>query len=122
MPDLHPAPAGDDAGRRDVDARFLLANDRTLLAWVRTALTLMAVGVGLLQFGRVEGRVVPAMGLLLVGAAAAGGGLLRHRSADREMRAGRLPPHGVGPLALATLVCGLGVLLAVLALVGDLEG
>ena len=33
----------------DVDARFLLANERTLLAWVRTSLTLLAAGVGTLQ-------------------------------------------------------------------------
>ena len=33
----------------DVDARFLLADERTLLAWVRTSLTLLAAGVGTLQ-------------------------------------------------------------------------
>ena len=34
----------------DPDARFLLANERTLLAYVRTALTLQAGGIGVLQF------------------------------------------------------------------------
>ena len=34
-----------------VDVRSLLADERTLFAWVRTALTLVAVGIGVLQFG-----------------------------------------------------------------------
>jgi putative membrane protein len=40
----------DEKARLDIDVRFLLANERTLLAWLRTALTLMAGGVALAQF------------------------------------------------------------------------
>jgi len=29
----------------DIDVRFILANERTLLAWIRTGLTLIAGGV-----------------------------------------------------------------------------
>ena len=109
-----------DPAERDVDARFLLANDRTLLAWVRTALTLAAVGVGLLQFGQGPGRRVPAAVLLALATAAAATGLLRYRSADRALRAGELPQTGVAPTALAATVVVLCGALVVAALLGGL--
>ena len=34
------------------DVRFSLANERTFLAWIRTALALLAGGVALEQFAR----------------------------------------------------------------------
>ena len=37
-----------------VDYRFLLANERTFLAWMRTALGLIAGGVALEQFVRID--------------------------------------------------------------------
>jgi putative membrane protein len=88
----------------DVDARFLLANERTLLAWVRTALTLLAAGVGTLQLIEDEWRTGPGLGLLLLGAAAAFVGLARYRSADAAIRRGQLPPAGHGPTAVAAAV------------------
>jgi uncharacterized membrane protein YidH (DUF202 family) len=33
----------------DIDIRFLLANDRTLLAWIRTSLAVLAGGLVLMQ-------------------------------------------------------------------------
>ena len=55
------------------DPRFTLANERTFLAWVRTALALVAAGIGLETF--VPPLAVPglrqalAVGLALLGAA-----------------------------------------------------
>lgn len=60
----------------DVDARFLLANERTLLAWVRTSLTLLAAGVGTLQLVDEPWAPAPALGLLALGALAAAAGLV----------------------------------------------
>jgi len=88
----------------DVDARFLLANERTLLAWVRTSLTLLAAGVGTLQLIEDEWRTGPGLGLLLLGAASAFVGLARYRSADAAIRRGQLPPAGLGPTAVAASV------------------
>lgn len=50
---------------QEPDYRFTLANERTFLAWIRTALALLAAGVLLAQFAT---RLSPR--LLLIGAAA----------------------------------------------------
>lgn len=95
----------------DVDARFLLANDRTLLAWIRTALTVEAGGLVLMQ---VHSRH-KWLGIVVVisGALIALLGYSRYRSADRAIRAGELPHMGIGPLieviVVVLLAVGLGL-------------
>ena len=60
-----PEPAWRHEGT-EPDYRFTLANERTFLAWIRTALALLAGGVLLHQFAtlrgeeRHEGRLTPA--------------------------------------------------------------
>jgi putative membrane protein len=100
--------------RGEVDARFLLANERTLLAWVRTGLTLMAAGVAArqLEAGVARHRLVSEL-LVVLGTAAVVAGGLRYVSADRALRAGRLPPAGRFPLLLVGGVALIGVGLAV---------
>jgi len=57
-----------DGERFEVDARFLLANERTLLAWQRTAFALVAGGVAAPQLGDdVAARGLLAALLLLSG-------------------------------------------------------
>ena len=105
------------AAELDVDARFLLANERTLLAWVRTGLTLLVAGVGVQQFGTgVGGRVVVAVVLFALGAAAGALGALRYARADRALREGRLPATGRAPglLAHGVTLVAVGLLVAVL--------
>lgn len=46
------AEGGVDRDRVEVDARFLPANERTLLAWVQTALGLIAFGGAASQVGK----------------------------------------------------------------------
>ncbi len=97
------------------DYRFTLANERTFLAWLRTALSLLAAGVALEQFAPqlaapgVRTAIAAALGLLSV--LAAGGGLLRWRRVQRLMRRGQpLPVAGSGVvLALGLAVVGLVV-------------
>ncbi len=96
-----------------VDYRFLLANERTFLAWIRTAMGLIAGGVALDQFVRVEqgeGLVV-AVALATIGAGAllALVGTVRWVRIDNAMRAGR-------PLERTSVIVVVGVLTAVLAL------
>ena len=106
----------DDAMSREdvpVDARFLLANERTLLAWIRTALTLMAGGVGVAQLDGHSGASTALGGVLLVlGGVAAAAGAMRYRAVDLAFRRDALPPQGRAPLALAGSVVLLAAVLA----------
>ncbi len=105
----------DKPGRLDIDVRFLLANERTLLAWLRTALTLMAGGVALAQFADNRPALqVIGIGLLVLGSV---GGLIdfaRFRATRRAIRAGQLPAPGHGP---ALMTAGVVALAAVLVAV-----
>jgi putative membrane protein len=105
----------------DVDARFLLANERTLLAWVRTSLTLLAAGVGTLHLVDEPWAPGPALGLLALGALAAAAGLVRHRQADRALREGRLPATGATPALVAGAVAVVAVALTVFSAVTALS-
>lgn len=99
----------------DVDARFLLANERTLLAWVRTGLTLIAGGVAV-AFIATESRYGTVAG---VGAIAFGGllsviGYIRYQAADLAIRNGTLPATGIGSLlvVIGTIVFAIALILA----------
>lgn len=73
------------------DYRFLLANERTFLAYVRTALALQVAGLGALQFlTQGHGAVRIGLGLALVVSGSALGltGYLRFSANDRAIRAG----------------------------------
>ena len=103
------------------DYRFTLANERTFLAWLRTALALLAAAVAVVQL--VPQFSVPGVrqvvGGLLAGLAVvtAGAGLLRWEQVDRAIRRGLpLPRHRV-PWVLAggmILVALLGVVLVII--------
>ena len=87
-----------DVDMLDPDARFLLANERTLLAWVRTSLTLIAGGIAFNHFSNGSDWATT-IGLLVVllGGIMAVVGYQRFDSADKAIRAGQLPETGNGP-------------------------
>ena len=64
-------PADSPVSPQHPDYRFSLANERTLLAWLRTALALVAGGVAMTQFvpelGFPAGGPIVSVGLLLAG-------------------------------------------------------
>jgi putative membrane protein len=100
----------------DIDARFLLANERTLLAWIRTTITFLAGGLAAAQLAESDqlGRLFGSATLLL-GASAGAIGYRRFHTADRAIRAGELPPPGRSPALLigATGVLAVGLLAVV---------
>lgn len=74
------------------DYRFLLANERTFLAYVRTALSLQVAGLGVLQFlthGHGEVRIWLGLALVVAGSVLGFSGYRRFTSNERAIRAGR---------------------------------
>lgn len=102
------------------DIRFTLANERTFLAWVRTAIGLVAAGVAVFHLLD-ESASTTALALVLLGsgAFAAVAGLTHFRQADRAIRAGRpLPTSGVVVTVMSCAVLVAAVAGAASVLVG----
>lgn len=106
------------------DYRFTLANERTLLAWLRTGLALAAGGVAVATYapdlgGRWGGAAI-ALGLVLIGLGTALAGYRRWRTNEDAIRAGRPLPEGwvvpalTGAVAVVVVVVGVLVGLEVL--------
>jgi putative membrane protein len=101
------------------DARFTLANERTFLAWIRTALALIAGGVALeaLGLGLQPGLRVAASVVLIVGGIVAPvQAWIGWYATERRMRrAEPLHPARISiPVAVVVVVAGVLVLLALL--------
>ena len=85
--------------RLDPDVRFLLANERTLLAWIRTAVAIMAGGIALTQLGDDSAyRNATGLAAIILGGFMALVGYMRFRSADQAIRRGELPAAGKEPV------------------------
>jgi putative membrane protein len=103
-----------DAGE-EPDPRFTLANERTFLAWVRTAIAMLAGGVALHALrwpGSTHLRTTLAVVLVLFGGATCGLALVRWARVERAMRHRQpLPAFTLGFLMTAVVLVG-AVLLA----------
>jgi putative membrane protein len=104
----------------DPDYRFSLANERTFLAWIRTALALIAASVAIVQLVppfRIAGmRTFLGVALAIGGTVTAGLSYRRWARNEKAMRNGRsLPYTGVLPiLGFGLGLIGLVVLVVVL--------
>ena len=102
------------------DYRFTLANERTLLAYLRTGLALAAGGVAVATYapelGVRWGSAVVALALVLAGLGTALGGHRRWRANEAAIAAGApLPESRLAPALVA-------VVAAVVVVVGVLVG
>lgn len=103
----------------DIDVRFLLANERTLLAWIRTGLTLIAGGVAVAfistdtSYGTIAG-----IGAISFGGLLALVGYIRYTVADRAIRNGALPPTGISGLFVVVGVVLFATLLVIVKNLG----
>ena len=105
------------------DYRFTLANERTFLAWQRTALGLLAAAVAVIQLvpelSIAGARHVLGIVLTLLAILTAGMGVLRWHQVDRAMRRDQpLPRHptpmylGVGLIIIGVITLGVVVVKA----------
>ncbi len=106
-----------------------LANERTLLAWARTAVTLIALGFGVSRFdvflrelrmsnghsARLSAAFSAAIGLVFVlaGLLTATAGVVRFLQGRRQIEAARFEAPLWPYLLLTLLMCGIGLALAV---------
>jgi putative membrane protein len=113
----------DSDGGREPDYRFSLANERTLLAWVRTALALDAAGLGVVRFAPplAGWREAVGVALVLLGAVAAWSGYRRFLATGRAMRIGAPLPASSAPRVLAATMAVLSLVVVAL-LLADRQG
>ena len=114
-----PAPAGPGD---ELDARFTFANERTFLAWIRTALALVAAGLAIVQLlppfpGIRWGRHAIGVPLILLGAVVAVWSYLDWQANQRALRRGEpLHPSRL-PQILAVVIGLVALAAATLALI-----
>src|SRR3954447_16318397 len=86
------------------DSRFTQANERTFLAWNRTALAFIAGGLAVEQFVDASRglRLIVSIPLILLGGCVGVGGYLRWRQSEDAMRRG----EAVAPSRIPRLLAG----------------
>src|SRR6184192_2269952 len=120
-----PRGTGLDAGT-EPDPRFTFANERTFLAWSRTALALVVAGLGVVQLlppfpGVPWGRHVLGVPLIVFGAVVAVVAYGEWVRSQRALRLGQPLPRSVMPKLLAGVVTVIAVIAAVVVLVSALR-
>ncbi len=124
MPDA-PDQAADTDGT-EPDPRFTFANERTFLAWSRTALALVVAGLGVVQLlppfpGVPWGRHVLGVPLIVFGAVVAVTAYTEWKRSQRAMRHGQPLPRSVMPKVMAAVVFLMAVVSAVVVLASALR-
>ena len=115
---VQPGTSGDGA---EPDARFTFANERTFLAWTRTALALVVAGLAIIQLlppfpGVPWGRHVLGVPLIALGAVISVTGYREWARSQQALRRGEPLPHSALPWILAVTITCLGAVAAVVVL------
>lgn len=120
-----PAPAKASDGS-EPDARFTFANERTFLAWSRTALALVIGGLAIVQLlppfpGVPWGRHVIGTPLIVLGGAVSVISYLEWQTNQRALRRGEPLSRTRLPQILAVAIAGIALMAAALALLSGLS-
>jgi putative membrane protein len=122
IPEQQPVPGMPDAEADDYepDPRFSYANERTFLAWMRTALGLITAGLAITQllppFDMPGGRRLIGLPLIAMGTVIAVVSLRNWTANERAMRRGLPLPRSPLPRITAvvvTIVALIGVILVI---------
>jgi len=117
--------AGRDGGT-DPDVRFSYANERTFLAWNRTALALVTAGLAVTQllppFDVPGGRRMIGLPLIAMGTLLSVASYGQWQRNERAMRLGRPLPRSVLPALVSAVVAVSAVIALVLAIGADRGG
>jgi putative membrane protein len=103
------------------DPRFTFANERTFLAWSRTALALVVAGLGIVQLlppfpGVPAGRHLLGVPLIALGAVLAIAAYVEWVRNQRALRRGEPMPVSIMPWILAATITGIAIIAAVVLL------
>ena len=121
--DMSDDPRGQEqADESEPDVRFTYANERTFLAWNRTALALIATGVAATQllpeFHVPGGRRILGIPLIALGALVAVTSFTQWRANERAMRLRQPLPKSPMSLVLAIGIAVIAVIAIVLVIRG----
>jgi putative membrane protein len=109
---------------RDPDPRFTLANERTFLAWNRTALALIGGGLAagqLLEFDSRGARLAVSLPPIALGLVLALVSYRRWEANERALRLDEPLPGGGPPLLLAAGIAAVALVIAVVLVVDALS-
>ena len=123
---LLPTEVARDVGGTEPDPRFTFANERTFLAWSRTALALVVAGLGIVQllppFPRVPaGRHLLGLPLIALGAVLSVAAYAEWVRSQRALRRGDPLPRSVLPWLLAVTITAIAVIAAVVLILSALR-
>ena len=115
----------DDDGT-EPDPRFTFANERTFLAWSRTALALVVAGLGVVQLlppfpGVPWGRHVLGVPLIVFGAVVAVTAYREWTTSQRAMRHEQPLPRSIMPIVMTVIIAAMAVVAAVVVLASALR-
>jgi putative membrane protein len=121
MPEPRRGGPGQAPPESEPDPRFTLANERTFLAWSRTALALVAAGLGVVQLlppfkGVPVGRHLLGVPLIVLGAVIAVAAYWEMGRNQAALRRGAQLPKSVLPRLLAATIGGVATAAAVVVL------
>ena len=117
-----PAPSASARAAHEPDARYTFANERTFLAWIRTALGLVAAGLAIIQLlppfhGIRWGRHAIGVPLILLGAVVAVCSYLEWAANQRALRRGEPLRRSWLPQLLAIVIALVALAAAMMALI-----